>query len=194
MNLTELLKTRRTYRKFDQTRPVPDQTVQAILEAQQLASCANNRQPLRYIVIRTPEMVEKTFSLTRWAAALPPEIGMPRDGEHPTLFIAVLKDKAIANAWTDVDVGLAVSNMTLAAWEQGVGSCILANIQREPLRELLGIGDGYDLHLLLAFGYPTHTSEIKEVEKDAPLAYSTDENYHYTVPRRKISDVVLAEK
>lgn len=50
--LMELLKTRRTYRRFDQTKKIPDDAVNDIVRAQQYASCGNNRQPLRYIVVR----------------------------------------------------------------------------------------------------------------------------------------------
>ena len=52
--LMELLKTRRTYRRFRQ-REIPQETVEEILEAARLASSAANRQPLSYIVMREPE-------------------------------------------------------------------------------------------------------------------------------------------
>ena len=121
--LMELLKTRRTYRRFRQ-REIPQETVEEILEAARLASSAANRQPLSYIVIREPEKTAQVFGFTRWAGALPPELGQPKEGERPVLFIAVVENLDI-NRDCDTDAGLAIGNMTLAAWNRGVGSCMI---------------------------------------------------------------------
>ena len=191
MDIMELLKTRRTYRRFDQSRPVPDEVIADIIRSEQYASCGNNRQPLRYVVVKTPELVEKVYEQVRWAASLPPEQGTPKEGEHPTLFVVVLEDLKLKNAGTGCDAGLAISNMTLAAWSHGVGSCIMGNIRRSQIVEILGIDpEQADIHSVIAFGYPTHTSRIEEVDKVAPLAYYLDEDRNYVVPRRKTEDVV----
>ena len=61
MDIMELLKTRRTYRRFKQD-PVPDSVVEDILTAARYASSAANKQPLSFVVVKSPEMVKKTFS------------------------------------------------------------------------------------------------------------------------------------
>ncbi len=191
MELMELLKTRRTYRRFDQSRPVPQDVVEDIIRSQQYASCGNNRQPLRYVVVQTPELVEKVYEQVKWAASLPPEQGTPKDGEHPTLFVAVLEDLSLKNAITGCDAGLAISNMTLAAWNKGVGSCIMANIKRPAIMEILGLdAEKVNIHSVIAFGYPTHKSIIVEVEEGESLTYYLDENRDYMVPRHKTENVV----
>lgn len=191
MDLMELLKTRRTYRRFDQSRPVPQDVVDDIIRSQQYASCGNNRQPLRYVVVQTPELVEKVYGQVKWAASLPPEQGTPREGEHPVLFVVVLEDLSLKNAGTGCDAGLAISNMTLAAWNKGVGSCIMGNIRRPAIMEILGLDpEKVDIHTVIAFGYPTHKSTIKEVEEGVSLSYYLDENRDYVVPRRRVEDVV----
>ena len=45
MSVLNLMKTRRTYRRFEQ-RPVPDEVISEILEAARLSSSAANLQPL----------------------------------------------------------------------------------------------------------------------------------------------------
>lgn len=187
--LQELLTGRRTYRRFDQSRPVPDQVVREILRAQQVASSGNNRQRLRYLVIRTPELVEQVFPLTRWAASLPEGEGTPRPGEHPVMFIAVLEEKAAESRTTATDAGLALSNMTLAAWNYGVGSCIMGSIQRKPLKELLGVPDHMEIYLMAAFGYPACASRIREVSQGEDLAYYLDRDRDYVVPKLRIEEV-----
>ena len=136
MDLMELLKTRRSFRRFDQSRPVPDSVIQKIARAQQYASCSGNSQSLRYIMVSDPALVEEIFALTRWAAKLPPEDGQPKPGEHPTLFAVVMIDKAAQNDWTPMDAGIAMNNMTLAAWEEGLGSCILGILAHAVRAEL----------------------------------------------------------
>lgn len=161
MDLMTLLETRRTYRRFDQYKKISSEIIDEILTAQRFASSACNQQKLRYLVVKSPELVEKVFSLTRWAALLPPEIGTPKDGEHPSLFILVLYDRRKKNKWIDTDAGLAISNMTLAAWNHGVGSCIMDNINRKGLHELLNLDDVIEIHSAVAFGYPLHVSTLR---------------------------------
>ena len=48
MDIMELLKTRRTYRRFKQD-PVPDSVVDDILTAARYASSAANKQPLSFV-------------------------------------------------------------------------------------------------------------------------------------------------
>ena len=56
MDIMELLKTRRTYRRFKQD-PVPDSVVEDILTAARYASSAANKQPLSFVVVKSPELV-----------------------------------------------------------------------------------------------------------------------------------------
>ena len=72
----QFLAGRRTYRRFAQ-KPVPQQAIDDMLEAARTASCGANRQTLKYLVVASPEMVQKTNALVHWAAYLPPEQGTP---------------------------------------------------------------------------------------------------------------------
>ena len=187
MEWMDILKGRRTYRRFKQT-PVGDDVVQDMLTAARYASSAANKQPLRYIVVKTPEKVREVFACTKWAGYLPPEEGQPKSGEEPVLFIAVVEEAATGK-YADTDAGLAISNMTLAAWIHGVGSCIIGAFHRTKLMALLGLTEEQTLHSVVAFGYPTHTSRIEDAEGDE-IKYYLDENKNYVVPKRKLTDVV----
>ena len=113
----EFLRTRRTYRRFQQ-KAVPAAMVDDILEAARIASCGANRQTLIDLVAQSPEQVDKVNGLVHWAAYLPPEQGIPKAEERPTLFIAVFQDEALPGA-NDTDAGLALGSMTAAAAERG---------------------------------------------------------------------------
>lgn len=187
-NLMELLATRRTYRRFEQ-RKIDPSIVDEILIAARLASSAANRQPLSYIIIEGKNKVEQVFEYTRWAGALPPEQGQPKEGEHPVLFIAVVENTDI-NPDCDTDAGLAIGNMTLAAWNHGVGSCIIGACDKEKLSELFGLTEKQKLHTVVAFGYPSVKSYLVPMDKDGDFKYYLDDNRDYVVPKRKLADVV----
>jgi len=189
MDMTELFQTRRSYRRFDQTRPVPEAVLQEILEAARTSSSAMNRQPLRYTVVASREKVEEIFPMTHWGAQLPKGVGQPKDGEHPTLFIIVLQEKDTKNPYIQVDAGIAMTNMTMAAWNRGVGSCIIGNVERSRVKLALGIPDTLEIVYVVAFGYPTVQSHIVPVV-DGNTKYYLDVNRDYCVPKRDLQDIV----
>ncbi|MBO4980818.1 MAG: nitroreductase family protein [Lachnospiraceae bacterium] len=184
----ELLETRRTYRRFEQ-KEVSREILDEILQAARLSSSGRNAQPLSYIVIRDKEKVDQVFEQTRWAGYLPPEQGQPKEEERPVLFVAVIQNLDI-NKECDTDAGLAISNMTLAAWNHGVGSCIIGACNKPLLSEMFGLKESQKLHSVVAFGYPSHKSYIQPMEKDGDIRYYLDENRDYVVPKRKLEDMV----
>ena len=187
-NLMELLKTRRTYRRFEQ-KAIDQEIIDEILLAARYASSAANRQPLSYIVIKDADKVAVVFRYTKWAGALPPEQGQPKENERPVLFIAVVENMNI-NKNCDTDAGLAISNMTLAAWNRGVGSCMIGACDKPTLSKMFGLNENQVLHTVVAFGYPSHVSHIVDVENPEEVKYYLDENRDYVVPKRKLEDVV----
>ena len=188
MSVLELMKTRRTYRRFEQ-RPVAPEILTEAVDAARIASCGANRQPVRYIVVQSADAVAAVQPLVHWAAYLPPEQGCPAPDETPVLFIAVCHDESLPGA-NDTDAGLALGSMTAAAWAHGVGSCIMGAIDRPAIQSLLGLGDCLRLHSVVAFGYPTHTSRVVPME-DGSVKYFLDEDRNYCVPKRPMEEVLL---
>lgn len=189
MDIMELLQTRRTYRRFDESRAVPLEVVSDMKTAFRLSSSAANAQRLRAIFVESPALVAKVFPLTHWAGALPPELGVPKEGERPTLFVLLTVEHDARTKYTDTDAGLALSNLTLAAWTHGVGSCIMDNIERDAIKEALNLPATTEIHSAVGFGYPTHTSTVTEVPESGKLAYYLDEDKNYHVPKRSVEEL-----
>ena len=189
--IMKLLEDRRTYRRFDESRAIPDEVIADMKRAAQLSSSAMNRQPLRYIYVRTPKTVNEIFEITSWGGALPNGAGRPNEGERPTLFVVILSEKSLQSKYTAFDEGLAASNITLAAYAHGVGSCILGSVKADRLREMLSIGDDLDVSCVIGFGYPTHESAVTEIGADGDVRYYLDENRNYVVPKKKIEDTTV---
>ena len=144
-DIMSILEGRRTIRRFDESRKIPDGAVNDIKRAAKLSSSAINRQPLRYIYVRDTETVNAVFDITAWGGAIPNGEGRPKVGQRPTMFVAVLSVKELKCPFTQFDEGIAASNMTLAAYAHGIGSCIIGSVKHDPLRKLLNIGDEYDI-------------------------------------------------
>ena len=182
MSVMEKLLTRRTYRRFAQ-KAVPQDVVEDIIEAVRLSSCGANRQAVRLVVVNKPEDVASVQPLVKWAAYLPPEQGTPKADELPTLYVAVVQDTAIPGD-LNTDTGIALANMTLAAWDKGVGSCIMGAINKPALSELLGIAEPDKLAFMVALGYPAHTAKVVPMTEETGIKYYLDDDRNYCVPKR----------
>lgn len=187
MSIIETMKTRRTYRRFEQ-KAVPQNVVEDIVEAVRLSSCGANRQAIRLVVVRNPEMVAKVQPLVKWAAYLPPEQGTPKADELPTLYVAVLQDTSFSGD-LNTDTGIALANMTLAAWDSGVGSCIMGAVNRPALTELLEVQEPEKLVFMVAFGYPAHEAHVVPLTQETGVKYYLDENRDYCVPKRSKEEI-----
>ena len=181
MSVMELLASRRTYRRFEQ-KAVPQDVVDDIIEAVRLSSCGANRQAVRLVI------VARVQPLVKWAAYLPPEQGTPKADELPTLYVAVVQDTSIPGDLA-TDTGIALANMTLAAWDKGVGSCIMGAINKPILSELLGIAEPEKLAFMVAFGYPAHKAHVVPLTAETGVKYYLDENQDYCVPKRSKDEI-----
>lgn len=190
MNLENLLKWRRSYRNFDETRLISKNDIDEILNSIKFASCANNRQYLRFISVENKDKVLEIFDNTKWAASLPNNMGRPKEGERPVYFIAILSDEDKKLRFNGIDEGLVISNLTLAAAEKGIGSCIIGSVNDKKMREILNYEDNYSCEVVIAFGYPKVKSTIKEIDLEEDQSYYLDEDGNYLVPKYKINDIV----
>lgn len=187
MELMELLKTRRTYRRFQQ-KVISQGIIDEMLLSVRYASSAMNKQIVRLVVIKDEKKVADVFPYTKWAGVLPPELGQPKEQERPVLYIGIVEDES--HPYADTDAGLAISNMTLTAWSHGVGSCIIGACNKEKLSEMFALKEGQKLHSVVAFGYPDHKSEIVDMEDPEKFSYYLDEKKDYMVPKRSVEEIV----
>lgn len=185
-DLRDYIRTRRSIRQFRQ-KEIPGEHLRDCIEMARRAPSAANIQPLEYILVSAPDPVAKIFPLLRWAGYIQPE-GNPRENRYPTAYIVVLVNTQIAKKWYRHDVGAAVENILLTAWTYGIGSCWLASVEREQLRELLAIPPGYGIDSIIALGYPDETPVVEESSGD--IKYWKDAQDRLHVPKRPL-DVIL---
>jgi len=139
MDMQHAIMSRRTIRKYQQ-KPISRDVLEQLIAAARLAPSASNLQPLAYLVIDDPAMLEPVFRLVRWAGYIAPH-GNPRDGEKPVAYLVVLADTSIRASGFEHDAGAAIENISLLAWSLGIGSCWIGSVNRDELRSLYKIPD-----------------------------------------------------
>ena len=187
-DLEQLLKTKRTHREFKQI-PISDEDTAYIVRAQQYASCSRNEQHLRYVVIRSPSLRDAIYPHTHWAGRLPRDLGFPSRDKRPTMYILVLDLSGGQNKRADLNAGLAIANMTLAAWDRGIGCCIIGNFARARVKEILQLSDNCALMYLLAMGYPSDSSRIAEIPFGEDCSYYQEGPSQLVVPKYQVEDM-----
>lgn len=188
MNIYDLIRSRRTIRKF-RPEPLTRDQLTRYIDAARLAPTGLNLQPLKYICVHSPEMVSKVFPLVKWAAYLAPNYN-PAENERPTAFVAVCADTSIRPAGYEVDMGAAVENLILTALADGVGACWMGAIDYAKISELLHISGDLKLLCVVALGYPAESPREADIT-DSSIKYYLDETGTLNVPKRPLDDVLL---
>jgi nitroreductase len=176
---------RRTVRKYTRE-SVPKDVLEKCVDAARLSPSGMNRQPLKYIIVNDEELLAKVFSATSWAGYLPDY--QPSEEEMPRAYIIVLLDKEIRKSCGH-DAGIAVMSISMVAYEEGLGSCILGAIERAKLRRVLKIPDDLEIVLAVALGYPAENPIVDKV-KNGDIKYWLDNNNVLHVPKRELKDIV----
>ena len=117
MEFIDLAQERYSVRSYQDT-PVEDSTLQAILEAGQLAPTACNLQAFRIVVIRTAEHIPALKKLYRGSffTQAPLILGVYADAENSWV-------RADGKNYADVDAAIVMDHMILQATALGLGTC-----------------------------------------------------------------------
>lgn len=189
MKIYELIKSRRTIRKFKQ-RPIKLLVLKRLVNAGRLAPSAGNLQPLEYIITVDDAVKEKIFPHVRWARYIAPE-GNPKEDERPAAYIIILINKEnLLVPFYKYDVGASAENITLAALEEGIGCCWIGSFDRKKIKNILKITDEYIIDLILALGYPLESPEYYDIKKGKSIKYHKDTSGRLHIPKRKLEDII----
>ena len=177
---------RRTIRKFNQ-KVVPQEVLRKCVDAARLSPSGSNLQPLKYIIVNDKKLLPTVFSTLSWARNIPSYKHAPN--EVPTAYIVILVDTRIREQ-AGHDPGIAAMSISMVAYEEGLGSCILGSVDRPRLKEILKIPDHLQTLLVVALGYPIEKSKAVEM-KGNDTKYWFDEQGVLNVPKRKLDDIVF---
>ena len=188
MNLEDIIYKRRTIRRFKQD-PISLDILKKLINFARVAPMATNIQSLEFIIVENANIREKLFPLVNFASLLPQDQRTPEKGREPTAYIIVLVNTKIRRILVDFNVGAAVENILLGAVNFGLGSCWMANINRNKIRELFEIPEYYDIKHVISLGYPDEES-IMEPYEDS-FKYWKDDDGHMHVPKRALEEIIF---
>jgi len=155
---SELIKSRRSIRKY-QNKPVERDKILQCMEAARLAPSAENVQPWRFIILDDPGIIERfskqafsgIYSPTRFAA------------KAPVIIVILAKLDILANRIAKqiqdirfylIDIGIAGEHLVLQAQELGLGTCWIGWFNPRKVRKFLKIPRTYKIVSLISMGYP----------------------------------------
>lgn len=155
-----LVKNRQSDRSYDANRPVEPEKLDYILEAARLAPSACNAQPWSFIVVNDPEIKKQTasaisskaLSMNHFAHQAPIHIVIV---EEPTNFTATVGSIVKRKHFPHMDLGIAAAHITLAAAEQGLGTCIVGWFNERKIKKILRIPSFKRPVLIITLGYST---------------------------------------
>lgn len=187
--LKELILKNRSYRKFYEDKLIEKSTLKELVNLARLSPSGGNIQALRYILVNTKEQNDKINENIFWAGYYKDWDG-PSDGEKPSAYIVVVKDTTLKTSLQQ-DEGIAAQSILLGAVENGLGGCIIANINKKKLAEALNLDEKYEIDLVLALGYPKEEIVIETINKSGDIKYWRDENEVHHVPKRTLDELIL---
>jgi nitroreductase len=189
MEFKELVTKNRSYRRYDQSHLISKETLQALVELAKYCPSAANRQSLRFIGSILPEKNQEIFNTLGWAAYLPEWPGPP-DGQRPTGYIIILADPSEWK-WVMADIGIVAQTILLEAVNRGLGGCMIGNIKKKALHDLIGMPDGLEAVLVIALGKPMDRIVIESVSDSKSIKYYHTEDGVHHVPKRNLQELLL---
>ena len=186
--ISDLITRTRSFRRFDQTKPVSTEILHQLINLARLGGSARNLQPLKYMVCNQQSQCQAIFPHLGWAGYLPQWKG-PAHGEQPTAYILCFLDTTISNNG-DFDLGIASQNMLLAAMSNGVGGCRIASFSKH-LTHQLELPSHLQLKLVIALGYPAENVTLVKAEPGGSIKYWHGEGNDHFVPKRSLSEILL---
>ncbi len=155
---------RRSHRSYADTQ-VTDEQLKKILKAAMESPSAVNRQPWHFTVVQDADVLQRIHEAAK-SVAITREDCSPRykDDSFQIFYNAptVIFISADDSRYSQIDSGIAVQNIALAAESLGLGSVILGlprdaffSDEKEELEKILGFPEGYSFTIAISIGTPT---------------------------------------
>lgn len=165
MNFHDLAKTRKSVRGYDPSRPVSQEMLNRVLDTGRLAPSAKNLQPWRFLLVSSPEMLEKVRPC------------YPREWFHQAPHILIVTgDRNAAwvrpsDGWNSLETDLAITldHLVLAAHAEGLSTCWISAFDPGMLREALKLKPAEETFAITPIGYASENAETRPKTRK-PLA------------------------
>lgn len=182
MELLELMRTRRSIRKYKDT-PVDEASVEFVLEAARWAPSWKNNQCWRFVVVRDNGTKNKLAD----ALIVDPSLGETNPADRavrgaPVVIVACAEvgrsgymegEQATEKGdwWILFDVALAVQNLMLAAHSRGLATVPVGLADARKAAGILQVPEGARVVLMIPLGYPDQEPKVRPRQELADIVY-----------------------
>ena len=171
MNFLEIANARQSCRAYDETRPVEDEKLNAILEAARLSPSACNGQPYHLTVCtgdtaKEVAMACRGLGMNKFAVQAPICIVV---SEMPYVKSAAMGAKVKNNDYRSIDIGIATAYLTAEAAAQGLSTCILGWFDNDKICKLCDLDQPARLVITLGYAKEDDTLRPKKRKDMAEL-------------------------
>jgi nitroreductase len=137
--------------------PVEGDKLERVLEAARLAPTAVNYQPFQLIVIHTEGREEELNRIYRKDWFVQPPLVIAACGLRERGWV-----RRDGRSYLDVDTGIVMDHLILAATDEGLGTCWVGNFDADAAREVLGLPDDVEPIAFTPLGYPDDEPRTKK--------------------------------
>jgi len=154
MDILNLISKRRSVREYT-TDEIEQEKIDYLIECARLAPSASNRQPWKFVIVKSPEkreLLQQCYH-REWLT------------QPPVCIIALAET---TQSWKrsfdgkdhgEIDVTIALEHIVLAAAEKGLGTCWICNFNINLCKELFLFPENLVPVAILPIGYPAKEPE-----------------------------------
>lgn len=148
MEFSEVIFARRSIRGY-KPQPVPGDVLERVLDSLRISPSAANLQHRRFVVVQDDAIRTKLKEAynKEWFYTAPVIVAGCVDP------VAAWRRSDGFNA-ADLDIGIAFDHLTLAAANEGLGTCWICAFNEQKAKEILGIPENIRVVALMPLGYP----------------------------------------
>ncbi|MGN0328402.1 MAG: nitroreductase family protein [Lachnospira sp.] len=182
----DLVLKNRSYRRFHQEKEISCEQLKELAYLGHMTPSAANKQPVRFTLVYKEKDLKNVFDCVKWAGYLKDWDG-PAEGERPTGYIILTAPEGLNCAQ---DEGIIAQTILLGAVDMGLGGCMIGNIDRNKLSDLITIPENHEIRLIIALGVPKEEIVIENIHADGDIKYYRDENQIHHVPKIDFHEVI----
>ena len=161
-----MAKSRQSDRAYEPGRVIEREVLERILEAGRIAPSACNGQPWHFTVVTEPSLLVEVGKATS-------SLGMNKFVKDASALVLITQESTNITSklgcgikdkdFPVMDLGIASAYITLAAEDEGIGSCILGWLDDKEIREICGLEE--PVRLVVCVGYPKEGDSLREKKR-----------------------------
>jgi nitroreductase len=162
MELSEAIFKRRSVRNF-KNQPLPEETIERLIQAAHFAPSAGNLQVCEYVVIQKPETKQALSDASKHQKQV---------AEASAVIVVCVNQKTAekygsrgVNLYSILDAGAAVENLMLTAVSLGLGTCWIGAFQEDEVAKIIHAPTDFRPVALVPVGYPNEPLPDRPAKK-----------------------------